>query len=55
VPRLFGFVDDARLVVDEERRELRCRSASRSGWWDLGVNRRRVEWLRAGDAVSARP
>lgn len=43
--RLFGFVDDLELIVDEENRVVHVRSASRRGWHDLGVNRRRVERL----------
>jgi uncharacterized protein (DUF1499 family) len=44
--RLFGFVDDVDLVVDAEARVIRFRSASRTGYWDLGVNRRRMETVR---------
>lgn len=44
--RLFGFVDDVDLVVDADAGVIRFRSASRSGYWDLGVNRRRMETLR---------
>ena len=44
--RLFGFVDDVDLLVDASARVIRFRSASRSGYWDLGVNRRRMETLR---------
>ena len=42
---LFGFVDDLELRYDRERGVIDVRSASRSGKWDLGVNRRRVESL----------
>ena len=42
---LFRFVDDVTLVVDPDGR-VDVRSASRTGHWDLGVNRRRVERLR---------
>lgn len=44
--RLFGFVDDVDVVARPDGR-LDIRSASRNGYWDLGVNRRRVELLRA--------
>ncbi len=44
--RLFGFVDDVDLVVDAEAEVVRFRSASRTGRWDLGANRRRMERLR---------
>ena len=45
--RLFGFVDDVEFLVDEENRQLQFRSASRVGYSDLGVNRRRMEQIRA--------
>lgn len=42
--QLFGFVDDLECRLDGS--VIQVRSAARSGWWDLGVNRRRVERLR---------
>lgn len=43
---LFRFVDDIEARVDPEARLLHVRSASRLGYSDMGVNRRRVEgWL----------
>ncbi len=44
--RLFRFVDDLELLAAPDG-ELIVRSASRVGRSDLGVNRRRVERLRA--------
>jgi uncharacterized protein (DUF1499 family) len=44
--RLFGFVDDLELQLDREAGVIAIRSASRVGYSDLGVNRRRVETLR---------
>lgn len=44
--RLFGFVDDLELFLDDGKGRIEVRSASRQGFWDLGVNRRRVERLR---------
>jgi uncharacterized protein (DUF1499 family) len=41
-----GFVDDVEFRIDEAAREIHVRSASRKGYWDLGVNRRRVEAIR---------
>ena len=41
-----GFVDDLEFLVDEDRGVVQVRSASRTGYWDLGVNRKRVEALR---------
>lgn len=50
---LFGFVDDVTLVRDAARGVADVRSASRTGYWDLGVNRRRVEALRRSLAEGA--
>lgn len=44
---LFRFVDDVELSLDEAAREIHFRSASRTGYSDLGVNRRRMEAIRA--------
>lgn len=44
--RLFRFVDDVEFQLVPEERLVYVRSASRVGYWDLGVNRRRVERLR---------
>jgi len=43
---LFGFVDDLELRIDPERRLLHLRSASRVGYSDLGINRKRVEHFK---------
>jgi uncharacterized protein (DUF1499 family) len=43
---LFRFVDDVEFQVDPETKMIQCRSASRVGHSDLGVNRKRVEALR---------
>ena len=43
---LFRFVDDLDLLVDAPAGVVQVRSASRVGYSDLGVNRRRVETLR---------
>lgn len=45
--KLFGFIDDLRFELDPAAGVFHVHSASRSGYWDLGVNRRRVEALRA--------
>ena len=47
VSRLFRFVDDLELELDEVAGVIQVRSASRVGHSDLGVNRGRVEALRA--------
>lgn len=40
---IFKFVDDVEFLVDPDRNEIRFRSASRTGYYDFGVNRRRME------------
>ena len=42
----FGFVDDVEFLIDPEDHIIHFRSASRAGYSDLGVNRRRMEQLR---------
>jgi uncharacterized protein (DUF1499 family) len=44
---LFRFVDDVEFLFDDQRKIIDVRSASRSGYSDLGVNRRRVEEIRS--------
>jgi uncharacterized protein (DUF1499 family) len=44
---LLGFVDDVEFYADESQQVIHLRSASRIGYWDLGVNRRRMEAIRA--------
>ncbi len=44
---LFGFVDDLELQLRPAERIIAVRSASRLGYADFGVNRGRVEKLRA--------
>jgi uncharacterized protein (DUF1499 family) len=45
--KLMGFVDDVEFTYDEKAGALHVRSASRLGRRDFGVNRKRVEDLRA--------
>jgi uncharacterized protein (DUF1499 family) len=45
---VFGFVDDLELWLRASGKRIDVRSASRVGWSDMGVNRRRVETLRQG-------
>jgi uncharacterized protein (DUF1499 family) len=40
------FVDDIEFVLDPETGVIQVRSASRTGYSDFGVNRRRVERIR---------
>lgn len=44
--RIFGFVDDVECLLNEAAGQVEIRSASRVGYSDLGVNRRRVEAIR---------
>lgn len=44
---IFRFVDDVHALLDADAGVIHIRSASRVGYSDLGVNRRRVEALRA--------
>ena len=43
---LFRFIDDVEFLIDEKNRTIHVRSASRVGYSDLGVNRKRVEKIR---------
>ncbi len=45
--KLMGFVDDVEFYRDEAANEVHVRSASRLGKSDLGLNRQRVEEIRA--------
>jgi len=53
--RWFGFVDDVEFVLDADARLIHVRSASRLGYSDLGVNRDRIEHLRAALLAQTRP
>lgn len=43
---VFQFVDDVEFYFPPEKSIIHVKSASRSGYYDFGVNRRRVERLR---------
>lgn len=43
---VFRFVDDAEFYFDDVSKTIHMRSASRLGYSDFGVNRRRLEVLR---------
>lgn len=43
---VFRFVDDIEFLMDDPKKIIHIRSASRIGYSDLGVNRRRVERIR---------
>jgi uncharacterized protein (DUF1499 family) len=40
---LWGFVDDVEFLFDDSARVVHFRSASRTGYYDFGVNRRRMK------------
>ena len=42
-----GFVDDVEFLLDKDAQVIHVRSASRLGESDLGVNRKRIETIRA--------
>ena len=44
--RLMRFVDDVEFLFDDTNKQIHVRSASRVGYSDMGVNRKRVEDLR---------
>lgn len=52
--RVFRFVDDVELQMQPAAKVIAVRSASRVGYWDFGVNRRRVERLRERFNASVR-
>ncbi len=43
---VFRFVDDLEFCWDDTRQVCQLRSAARTGYYDFGVNRRRIEKLR---------
>lgn len=45
--RIFRFVDDINAILDADAGLIHIRSASRVGYSDFGVNRRRIEALRS--------
>jgi uncharacterized protein (DUF1499 family) len=45
--RILRFVDDVEFRLDRQSGVIQVRSASRIGYSDMGVNRRRVEEIRA--------
>ena len=44
---MFGFVDDLEIRVDSSQKVIHIRSASRVGYSDAGVNKKRAEQLKA--------
>ncbi|UCD88209.1 MAG: DUF1499 domain-containing protein [Desulfobacterales bacterium] len=52
ISRLFRFVDDVEFYFDGDGRTIHLRSASRTGYFDLGANRKRVEVIRKKFVIS---
>jgi uncharacterized protein (DUF1499 family) len=52
VSLVFRFVDDVEFLIDRDAKVIHFRSASRVGRSDLGVNRRRMEVIRAAFAAA---
>jgi uncharacterized protein (DUF1499 family) len=50
---IFRFVDDVELVFDDRAKRIEFRSASRLGRSDFGVNRKRMDEIRAAFLASA--
>jgi len=46
VSSVFQFIDDVEFEFDTAEKQVQVRSASRKGYYDLGVNRRRIERIR---------
>lgn len=44
--KVFGFVDEAEFSFDEKGGAINFRSGARSGYFDFGVNRSRLEEIR---------
>ncbi len=44
--RILRFVDEVEFLLDPEAQVIHVRSASRTGYWDFGANRKRVEQIR---------
>ncbi|MFT4800239.1 MAG: hypothetical protein ACJAYE_003744 [Candidatus Azotimanducaceae bacterium] len=52
--QLFGFVDDMKFVFMPEQGAIQVRSSARTGYSDMGVNRRRIERIRTAFNASDR-
>lgn len=53
--RLFRFVDDVEFYFDHDGKTVHVRSASRTGYYDLGANRKRLEVIRKKFVISKTP
>jgi uncharacterized protein (DUF1499 family) len=52
--RVFGFLDDAEFVFDGAGGMIHFRSGARTGYYDFGVNRSRIERIVAAFATTER-
>ncbi len=43
---IFRYVDDVEFYLDDQAKVIHFRSSARLGYYDLGVNRRRMERIR---------
>ncbi len=54
--KFFGFTDDLEFLLIEEEGLIHIRSESRAGYWDFGVNKRRIkkiaQRLRAKETIA---
>ena len=46
--KIFRFIDDVEFLIDAEQKFIHFRSASRTGYSDMGVNKKRMTELTAG-------
>ena len=46
--RIFRFTDDVEFLIDPDEKLIHFRSASRTGYSDLGVNRKRMTAIEKG-------
>lgn len=44
--KVFKFKDDVEFIYDEKTNQIDVKSAARSGYYDFGVNRKRVNTIR---------
>ena len=42
ISRIFRFADDVEFLFDDDQKIIHVRSASRVGYYDIGVNRKRI-------------
>ncbi len=44
--RLLGFLDDVEAQLNAQKNTIEIRSASRTGFWDFGTNKKRIDLIR---------